>query len=238
MSQEFQAAKKLGLYSIVETKMKNEKNWAKTVALNVHNDYLEVSQIEEYVSGALMIGDTLECRVVSNDSIIVMDTLVYNIKLLSNSIVLKILNAQEFENLRKHERYEISCSATFRKKDEMGEKYSVVNNVSLSGLSIITRDQLSKDDTIEINIKCPAGCFVSAECIVMWVTQSEQSYFCGLLISYMDEVNKVIYKNLLRKLQKEEKKVKKKLEKEAIIASGAGEEKNSHGITEEEPMTP
>ena len=53
--------------------MKNEQNWAQTVVLNVHNEYLEVSQIERYVSNALMIGDNLECRMINNESIIVMD---------------------------------------------------------------------------------------------------------------------------------------------------------------------
>ena len=31
MSKDFQVAKKLDLYSIIETKMKNEQNWAQTV---------------------------------------------------------------------------------------------------------------------------------------------------------------------------------------------------------------
>lgn len=200
MSKDFQVAKKLDLYSIIETKMKNEQNWAQTVVLNVHNEYLEVSQIERYVSNALMIGDNLECRMINNESIIVMDALVYNIKLVSNSIVLKILKAQEYVNSRNHKRYEVSCSATFHRKEDMGEKYTLVINVSLSGLCIMTRDQLAKDDVIEISMKCPGGCFITAECSVIWVTQSEQSFFCGLLISYMDDINTTMYKKLIKKI--------------------------------------
>ncbi|MGI6623248.1 MAG: PilZ domain-containing protein [Acetivibrionales bacterium] len=218
MSQKLRFDEILDLYTIVETKMKNKKNWEKTVVLNIHNDYLEVCQIEEYVTFALMIGDTLECRVVTNDSIILMSTLVYNIKLVSNSIVLKILKVEKYDNARKHRRYEVTCSGTFRKIDDIGEKYTIVNNVSLCGMSIITRDKLHKGDNIEVNIKYSNDCFVTAECTVMWVTQSEQNYFCGLSITYMDESNKEIYRSLIKKLQSKEQRKKQKLKQGANIS--------------------
>lgn len=224
MVQKLQVDEILDLYSIVETKMKNKKNWEKTVVINVHNDYLEVCQIEEYVSFALMIGDTLECRVVTNDSIILLDTLVYNIKLVSNSIVLKILNVEKYSNIRKHKRYENTYSGTFRKTGDIGEKYTIVNNVSLDGLSIITKDKLSKGDNIEVNIKRPKGCFITTECIVRWVTQSEQSYFCGLSISFIDDRNKAIYKTFIKKLRSKELRKKQKLEQDAINSIRAGAE--------------
>lgn len=224
MSEDFQAINKLDLYSIIETKMKNEKNWDQTVILNVHNEYLEVSQIDRYVSNALMIGDNLECRIINDDRIIIMDTLVYNIKLVSNSIVLKILKVQGFDNLRHHKRYEVSFSATFHKKDGLGEKYAVVINLSLSGMCIITRDSLVKDDVIEIHLKYPGGKYITTECSVIWVTQSDQSYFCGLLISNMDDINKTLYKKLIKNLQGKEKRKKEKLEKEVTVPQKTGDE--------------
>jgi len=126
MPRDIHIDKILDLYTIVETKMKNRKNWGKTVVLNVHNEFLEVAQIEEYVSDALMAGDPLECRVVTNDCIILMDTVVYNIKLVSSSIVLKIINVQKLDNVRKHKRYEVNLSGSFHKSDDMHEKYIIV----------------------------------------------------------------------------------------------------------------
>lgn len=218
MSQKLQFSNILDLYTIVETKMKNKKNWEKTVVLNVHNEYLEICQIEDYVTFTLMIGDPLDCRVVTNDSIIVMNTVVYNIKLVSNSIVLKILNVEKYENIRKHQRYEVTCSGTFRKIGDICEKYIIVNNVSQNGLSIITKEKLNKGDNIEVNIKCARGSFITFECVVLWVTQSEQSYFCGLSISHMDDANRAIYRSLIKNLRNKEQRKKQKLKEGANIA--------------------
>lgn len=215
MSQKIHAEEIIDLYTILETKMKNEKNWLKTVVLNAHNEYIEVSQIEEYVSFALMVGDTLECRIVTSNSIILLDTVVYNIKLVSCSMVLRILNIRKYDNLRKHKRYEVSFSGTFRKIEDLGEKYTVVNNVSLSGMSITTKEQLNKGDKIEVNIKCTSS-FITIECVVMWVTQSDNSYSCGLSISYMNDINKAMHRNLIRRLQRKEQRKNQKLEQSAI----------------------
>lgn len=199
------------LYAIVETKMKNSKNWEKNVVINVHNEFLEVSQLEKYITFALMIGDPLDCRVVTNDDIILMNTVVYNIKLVSNSIVLKILNIERHSNARKHKRYEVTCSGTFHRQDDISEKHMIVSNVSLSGLCMVTRDRLDKGDNFEVNIRCPKGYFISFECTVVWVTHTGQSYFCGLSITYMDEVNKAIYRSFIKKLQNKEKRKMQKL---------------------------
>lgn len=218
MPQKFQIDKIVNLFAIVETRMKNSKNWEETVVLNVHDDFLEVCQIEEYIKFVLMIGDTLECRVVTNEYIILMNTVVYNIKLVSNSIVLRVLNVERHVNLRKHKRYDVACNGTFRKTGDIGEKYIIVNNVSLGGMNIITRDKLSKGDNIEVNVKCPGGCFITAECTVQWVIQSELNYFCGFSISYIDDRNKAIYKALIKKLQNRERRKKRRLKQNANIS--------------------
>ncbi len=77
---------------------------------------------------------------------------------------------------------------------------------------------LCKGDNIEVNIKCARGCFITFECIVLWVTQTEQSYFCGLSITYMDESNKEIYRSLIKKLQSKEQRKKQKLKQGANIS--------------------
>lgn len=217
MPRDIHIDKILDLYTIVETKMKNRKNWGKTVVLNVHNEFLEVAQIEEYVSDALMAGDPLECRVVTNDCIILMDTVVYNIKLVSSSIVLKIINVQKLDNVRKHKRYEVNLSGSFHKSDDMHEKYIIVNNVSQNGMCIITKDKLCRGDNIEVSIKCSDGCFVSLECAVLWVTRTEGNYFCGLSITYMDYRSKAIYRSLIKKLQNKEQRITHKLQEGANI---------------------
>lgn len=216
MPQKLRLNQLLDLYAIIETKMKNRKNWEENVIINVHNEFIEVCQIEEYITYALMIGDNIKCRVVTNDSIIVMNAVVYNIKLVSNSIVLKILNVERRDNARKHKRYETTCSGTFRHLDDISEKYIVVNNVSRSGLCLITKDKLSKGDNIEVNIKRPGGDFISLECTAVWVTQTEQNYFCGLSITYMDDVNRALYESFIKRLQRKEQRKKQKLQQEAI----------------------
>ena len=135
---------------IVRTKQQNSSDWVVTEVLNVYGRLIEVELVKEYLASVLMIGDILDCQMTDNKNIYIMTAKVYNVKFASRSVILKIETINIIDNKRDYKRYNVYLSGTFRKIKEIYENYCVILNISLEGISIITRSELKKDDTIEL----------------------------------------------------------------------------------------
>ena len=64
MKKEIRLEKIIPEYSTIEIKQKDQNVWVKSIVLNVHGKFIEVKQIEQFLSSAVMAGDTLQCMVI------------------------------------------------------------------------------------------------------------------------------------------------------------------------------
>jgi len=192
-------------FSIIKTKHAGGNDWVTTAVINSRGQFLEVKQVDEYLESVLMIGDKLECKIVEKNLIYLMNAEVYNVKFASRSIVLLVDTIQSIKNVRKHKRYDVYLSSCFCKKGEVCDNYCVVVNVSLEGLSIITRSKLKAGDIIDLNIYFKGFQLVSFECEIRWKSKSEQNYLYGLSIKNISEKSKALYRSFIKKLQRKER---------------------------------
>jgi len=213
MKKEIRLEKIIPEFAAVEIKQKDQTVWAKSIVLNVHGGFIEVKQIEQFLSSAIMAGDILQCMIVDENSIYLMETSVYNIKLISGSIVLKINDFKKINNERKDKRYNVLLSATFSEVGKMKECYSVVLNISMSGLCIITNCQLKQDDIIEVCINNPHSNLIFAQCTVKWLLNRGAKKVYGLAITHIDDTNKFFLSGLINELEiSERNKIKQLME--------------------------
>ena len=140
-----------------------------------------------------------------------MDSTVYNIKLITGSIVLEVHDLKTLANERKHKRYNALLSATFHEAGKLKEYYSVVLNISLSGLCIITNCELKQGDIIEVSINNPDTTLIYLQCVVKWSVDQGQKKLYGLSIEDIDEKNKFLLTDLIDKLEMFEKNQIKQL---------------------------
>jgi len=195
---------------IVRTKQQNSSDWVVTEVLNVYGRLIEVELVKEYLASVLMIGDILDCQMTDNKNIYIMTAKVYNVKFASRSVILKIETINIIDNKRDYKRYNVYLSGTFRKIKEIYENYCVILNISLEGISIITRSELKKDDTIELVTYNKMSHIIIAECAVKWTCKQGSNYYYGLSIINMDEKSKNLYQNFIRNLRRKELKLYKK----------------------------
>ncbi|HAA25047.1 MAG TPA: hypothetical protein DCE11_02845 [Ruminiclostridium sp.] len=211
MKKEIRLEKIIPEYSTIEIKQKDQNVWVKSIVLNVHGKFIEVKQIEQFLSSAVMAGDTLQCMVIDEKNIYLMDSTVYNIKLITGSIVLEVHDLKTLANERKHKRYNALLSATFHEAGKLKEYYSVVLNISLSGLCIITNCELKQGDIIEVSINNPDTTLIYLQCVVKWSVDQGQKKLYGLSIEDIDEKNKFLLTDLIDKLEMFEKNQIKQL---------------------------
>lgn len=211
MKKEIRLEKIIPEYSTIEIKQKDQNVWVKSIVLNVHGKFIEVKQIEQFLSSAVMAGDTLQCMVIDEKNIYLMDSTVYNIKLITGSIVLEVHDLKTLANERKHKRYNALLSATFHEAGKLKEHYSVVLNISLSGLCIITNCELKQGDIIEVSINNPDTTLIYLQCVVKWSVDQGQKKLYGLSIEDIDEKNKFLLTDLIDKLEMFEKNQIKQL---------------------------
>jgi hypothetical protein len=200
-------------YDLVETEHRMCNNKVMTVVLDSYENYLEIKQVEEYFSHALMAGDELYCKYTTRELIHLFTTEVYNVKFASRSVVLKVYDIKTMENNRRFKRYDAYLCGSYGNKDTAGENYCVIANVSTKGLSIITRNTLEMDDEINVSIYLSGFNFLMARCSVRWFQKFDKNNMYGLAITGMDEISKAQYITFIRKLQVRENNLKKKGEK-------------------------
>ena len=221
MSKEINIEKMIPPYITIDIKQKDQNLWFKSIVLNAHERFIEVKLTEQFLNSAIMPGDLLQCMIFVEDSIYIIEAVVYNIKFISGSIVLKINDLKTMDNARKHKRYNALLSATFSEDGKLEEHYCIVLNISISGICIITKPKLQEGDIIEICINYSNSHFITAQYTVNWVLDRGPKNMYGLSIIHIDDKNKFLMSELIDELEDIEKNsIKLLLEEKSIYLKG------------------
>lgn len=164
---------------IVRTKQQNSSEWVVTGVINVYGNFIEIEHVEGYLNSVLMIGDILDCQKIDDKYIYIMTAEVYNVKFASRSVILKIKTIDIINNKREYKRYDVYLSGSFCKIDDIYENYCVVLNISLGGISIVTRGKLEKDDNIELVMYNKKSHIITSECVVRWKKETPPIIIMG-----------------------------------------------------------
>lgn len=205
MKKEIQLEEIIPEYVTIEIRREDQDIWSKSIVINVHGRFIEVKQVEQFLNPAIMAGDILQCMVIVENSIHLMKAMVYNIKFISGSIVLKVNDYKTINNERRHKRYNVLLSATFSESGKLKEHYGVVLNISISGLCIITNCELKQDDVIEVCINNPNSNLIHARCTVIWSLNQGKKKLYGLSITQIDDKNNFFLADLIDKLEMSER---------------------------------
>ncbi|TYQ15325.1 UNVERIFIED_CONTAM: PilZ domain-containing protein [Acetivibrio alkalicellulosi] len=121
--------------------------------------------------------------------------------------ILKLLvDSEEFIiNNRAHERYPVSLYADVENKRTKEKLVCIIKNISYNGLLLSSRQDISKEDMLNITIYSEdTDIFLGAK--IMWTMKKEPYYDYGLKITYIDYKSQILLKNYIEKLKTEQEK--------------------------------
>lgn len=199
--------------SIIKTRHPGSYDWVTTIIQKAYDNYLEVEQVEDYMAKVLMIGDNLLCKYADNECLYTLETTVHNIKFETQSVVLSVNNVKKVENMRCSYRYDAYLSSSLKSEETIGELYSVVTNLSYSGMSIITKGFMKIGEQINMNIYLSGNNIISFRCEIKWCDVMWPNNLYGVEIVEIDESNRIKFEEYLKKLEIKEKRLLSKYKK-------------------------
>ncbi len=199
--------------SIIKTRHPGSYDWVTTIIQKAYDNYLEIEQVEDYMSKVLMIGDNLLCKYSDEDSLYTLEATVHNIKFNTQSVVLSVNNVKKMKNARCSYRYDAYLSSSLSTKENLNELYSVVTNLSHSGMSIITKGYMEIGDKINMSIYLSGDNIISFLCEIKWSDVIWPNNMYGVQIVEISDENKAKYEEYIKKLERKEKRLLSKYNK-------------------------
>ena len=196
----------------IKTRHKNTFDWVTSIILNTYKNYIEILLSEEYLKTIVLIGDIIFCEICDVGNIYTIEAEVINVKLISKTIVLRINNINKIKNFREFQRYYVSISSSISTEDSIGEKYAVIINLSESGLGMITNCNLDINNIVFLKLyfrSFQTTCNIL--CNIIWKRTFENNFLYGVKIFDIDNINTIIYEELINYLSTMEKNIVQKL---------------------------
>lgn len=199
--------------TILKTKHTDSYDWVTTIVKGMFNDYIEIEQVEEYLGKVLMIGDKIICKYENDNFIYNLETTVYNIKIASRSVVLLIHFSNKVKSTRKDSRLDVYLSAGYTIAGSHGETYSIITNISKSGIGFISKGKLELNEIVELVIYVSFSKIITSLCEIKWVKTEENKFIYGTKLLEMDNISKKLFKNLISHIVRHEKHILTKFNK-------------------------
>ena len=117
--------------------------WESSIVIYHSEDIIQISLIQDYYKMAIMTGDTIRCKYVFEGKEYLFEGKINRVMIhYVPSVFIKIAKVESFENKRKTERLDIRLGANIRVQGMEHSVYSIINNISLSGVGLMIRTEL------------------------------------------------------------------------------------------------
>lgn len=183
---------------VIKTRHLDYFDWNTSIIRNIKSlssIKLDINFSDDYFQRVVMFDDILSCKSSDKRYVYAFKGIVNDIQVENELIVLDIIEAKRMENLRFHQRYDICCIAT------SNNFYSIVLNISYEGLSIYTNNSISKGQIIELDIFFSNTNKLKGIFEVKWLNKIDNYFICGLKLINLNEENKDILENNIRKIE-------------------------------------
>lgn len=136
----------------IKAYIRSSKTWDINVVLNISEQNILIPFKEKYIAETLMINDMIKCSFNIENYSINLLCVVKNIFLTSlPTVLLKVLKHEVKRNTRATQRYEVKYLGKIR-FDALEDKICYISDISLTGASIITKEQMIKGNSLKLTI--------------------------------------------------------------------------------------
>ena len=165
-------------------------------------------RMPEHFSGKRTLkGDAITCQIIQKEYEYVIYGTIADIELVYPKMIqMHVERVQRFKNQRRARRH-IACFRASIFSDYLGKNvYSMVKDISLDGLCVITHDKMEEDEIVELKIEVPffKPSFLELKCKVVRENIKEIYKEYGLEIYKIDEYNKDLLEKVIYQIEKDE----------------------------------
>jgi len=210
--------------SMISIRYGENENWMlnSIKSIEIENDIIEMLINIEYINKVIMKGDNVDIKVGFIDDIYTAVGNVEEIILdLPQSVKIKIKSIKKLEDKREEIRYHVNLNSLIKGKNIDGVDFSVVTNISKSGIGIISKENFSIGINIFIDIFINENVCLKLKGTSIRKTIRGRNIEYGLVTTPVDTANKEILNKYLEGLEEKErvmistiKKIKNGIEKD------------------------
>ncbi|MDP4181229.1 MAG: PilZ domain-containing protein [Bacillota bacterium] len=205
--------------SIIKTRLNNSRAWTTNIVYSLSNDMLEleIGLEKNYINSIIMVGDTIECRYTTDDVEI---NIVGWVSRINNKypqrLVIKIHQADLFENKRDCNRYDVYLSTIIKlKQSQKRGIFAILTNISKVGAAFIVNESFEKSLKVsksyldennlyfEVNITLEKSFKFKGSIIRMLTKEKGIEY--GIKFIDMEPSSRLMLEQLLTELANEDK---------------------------------
>jgi len=173
--------------------------------LDIEGNRIITDLPEKLLDNTILTGDSVVCIFFDQEVEYVLSGEVSDISLLvPHKMTIKIENIEKHTNQRKQPRYSVSLSANVKTDDFSKIGFAVVKNISLLGVSMVCKKELSENSEVQINIAVSSDVIITASGKIVRKRELENFYEYGLSLTKIDEFNKEELDKYINHLESEE----------------------------------
>lgn len=165
---------------------------------------------QAFTQNGVLVGDPLTCSFLYDDSQYIMNGNIGSIDLLFPQLVCFIINdARKYKNNRQFQRYHVSFPTQVSIPDTNVTMYGIVTNISQKGAAAIFNEPLANDtiklqSLVKMNFSESPDEFLEFKARIVRTATTDVLHEYGVEIVGIDDQNKLVLKNILARLEKNE----------------------------------
>ncbi|MCX7923606.1 MAG: PilZ domain-containing protein [Clostridia bacterium] len=193
---------------IVSVSHYSKVNPFKSILIDVSYDSLVLKLTKDFIEYNFLENDPIVLGYEVNSEIYICECLIEEIYPKNSTVKLKIDNIQLVANQRLFERFPVSFYAHIRFKNSRKRNIAFVKNLSLSGMSVISKADISEDKEVIVDLYID-DIIITLESETVFRIENNHGFEYGLKVNYSDLGIKNFIASYLHFLKDEQKQALK-----------------------------
>lgn len=186
--------------SIIYTRCCDSDEWLPNIIKDNDDSSIRINLNDYYIEKGLMVGDAIEVRFSYSHNEYLFDGKIIDIDIYNTYTINVLINSVNiFEDKRKHFRFYAKLGASLKASDTKG-MYSIVTNISLGGLALVSKSDIDIDTTIVIDLFLSSKNVIPITGIIVRKKPLTYGYEYGIAIVSSDESSHEKLKEFISKL--------------------------------------
>lgn len=187
---------------IIFTQCFSNDEWLPNVIKSIHENIIEMNLNDYYFRQGVMVGDFISIRFSYSENEYVLDGQVTDIDIYNEySITVFVNNINIYKNRRHQYRYYAKLGANLRVSSSEKGTYSIVTNISLSGVGIISKANINVGSPVLLDLFLSSKNIIPVKGSIMRKKALNYGYEYGIVVSGIDIGIQEKLKELLDKLE-------------------------------------
>lgn len=188
--------------STVFTQCFPNDDWTPNTVKNVEGSIVIINLNDYYFRKGVMVGDSISIRCTFADIEYILEGEVSEIDIYdAYTISIFINNVNTYKNRRKHFRYYAKLGASLKSNQEEKGTYSIITNISLTGLALISKANIELNNSIVVDLFISSKNILSLNGIVVRRKALNYGHEYGISFAEINNVTKEKLDKLIDKLE-------------------------------------